>query len=90
MSQPHSQVKGPFAKQLSLELGPNGEIKTSQPFYETTVPGVFAVGDCATVMKSVSQGVAMVSHLLIYIVAIILIIFPGSSSGWRPGLSIGC
>lgn len=57
--QPSSQVKGPFARQLSLELTPTGDIKTSQPFYETTVPGVFAVGDCATTMKAVSQSVAM-------------------------------
>ena len=57
--QPGSQVSGPFAKQLSLELIPSGDIKTSQPFYEASVPGVFAVGDCGNPMKAVSQAVAM-------------------------------
>ena len=28
-------------------------------FFETTVPGVFAVGDCATPLKAVTQAVAM-------------------------------
>ncbi|GKT77043.1 hypothetical protein ColTof4_09466 [Colletotrichum tofieldiae] len=56
---PYNQVKGPFARQVSLKLMPTGEIKTSQPFYETSVPRVFAVGDCATMMKAVSQAVAM-------------------------------
>ena len=57
--QPFTQVNAPFARQLSLELTPTGDIKTSQPFHETTVPGVFAVGDCASPMKAVSQAAAM-------------------------------
>ncbi|KAH8172389.1 pyridine nucleotide-disulfide oxidoreductase domain-containing protein [Sarocladium implicatum] len=57
--QPTCQVRGPFAQQLELELQPTGDIKTSSPFYETSVPGVFAVGDCATPIKAVSQAVAM-------------------------------
>lgn len=27
--------------------------------YETSVPGVFAIGDCATFMKSVTNAIAM-------------------------------
>ena len=29
------------------------------PFYESSVSGVFAVGDCATPIKSVAQAMAM-------------------------------
>lgn len=36
-----------------------GSILTSSPFYETSVRGVFAVGDCATLLKSVAQAMAM-------------------------------
>lgn len=57
--QPLSQAKGPFAQQLGLALTPTGDIATTPPFGETTVPGVFAVGDCATQLKAVSQAVAM-------------------------------
>lgn len=57
--QPLSQAKGPFAEQLGLSLTPTGDIATTPPFGETTVPGVFAVGDCATQLKAVSQAVAM-------------------------------
>lgn len=57
--QPVSQAKGPFSQQLGLALTPTGDIATTPPFGETTVPGVFAVGDCATQLKAVSQAVAM-------------------------------
>lgn len=57
--QPLSKARGPFAEQLGLELTPTGDIQTTQPFGETTVPGVFAIGDCATQLKAVSQAVAM-------------------------------
>lgn len=36
-----------------------GDIKVSPVFNETSMPGVFAVGDCATAMKSVTPAVAM-------------------------------
>lgn len=36
-----------------------GVIKTNQPFYETSVPGVFAVGDCASPMPAVNNAVVM-------------------------------
>jgi thioredoxin reductase len=41
--------------QLSLELMPSGEIKTLPPFDQTTVEGVFACGDAATLMRAVSM-----------------------------------
>lgn len=56
---PRTKVNGPFVHQLSLELTEKGDIKTIPPFYESSVAGVFAVGDCSTPLKAVSQAVAM-------------------------------
>ncbi|GAB1317428.1 Thioredoxin reductase [Madurella fahalii] len=56
---PKNEVNGPFVKQLGVELNEMGVIKTTQPFYETTVPGVFAAGDCAAPMPAVSNALAM-------------------------------
>lgn len=39
--------------------GNGGEIKVNWPFNETSVSGVFAVGDCANVLKAVIQAVCM-------------------------------
>jgi len=39
-------------------MAPQGDIKTSQPFYMTSEPGVFAVGDCAVPIKAVIQALA--------------------------------
>ncbi|KGO74476.1 Pyridine nucleotide-disulfide oxidoreductase, class-II [Penicillium italicum] len=50
---PKTEFNGPFAKQLGLQLTSDGDIKTSDPFYSTSVPGVFAAGDCAGPMKAV-------------------------------------
>lgn len=49
---PKTQINGPFAGQLGLELVPNGDIKTTE-FFSTSVPGVFAAGDCASALKAV-------------------------------------
>jgi gliotoxin/aspirochlorine biosynthesis thioredoxin reductase len=51
---PKSQLRGPLADQLELALTPSGDIATSPPFLETSVKGVFAVGDCSTMLKVVS------------------------------------
>ncbi len=51
---PLTEVNGPFAGQLGCELTPTGDYKTTNLFGETTVPGVFAAGDCATMMKAVT------------------------------------
>ncbi|UKZ72375.1 hypothetical protein TrVFT333_000004 [Trichoderma virens FT-333] len=56
---PKTEVNGPFAKQLSLEMTETGAIKTNLPFYETSVNGVFAVGDCASSMPAVVNALAM-------------------------------
>ncbi|KAJ5438530.1 uncharacterized protein N7458_009528 [Penicillium daleae] len=56
---PKTEINGPFANQLSLPLTEGGDIQTLQPFYETSVPGVFAVGDCATPLKAVTPAISM-------------------------------
>ncbi|KAL5042774.1 hypothetical protein BDW71DRAFT_189360 [Aspergillus fruticulosus] len=56
---PKTEINGPFASQLSLALTEGGDIQTSQPFHETSVPGVFAVGDCATPLKAVTPAISM-------------------------------
>ncbi|KAJ5082263.1 hypothetical protein N7532_011306 [Penicillium argentinense] len=56
---PQTEVNGPFVKQLALTMTEGGDIQTTPPFHETSVPGVFAVGDCATPLKAVTPAVAM-------------------------------
>lgn len=41
------------------EVTNQGETKTKSVFFETSMPGVLAVGDCATPLKAVIQAVAM-------------------------------
>jgi thioredoxin reductase len=56
---PATKLNGPFAAQLGLEVDAQDNIVTSPPFYESSVSGFFAVGDCATPIKSVAQAMAM-------------------------------
>ncbi|KAL6716683.1 hypothetical protein ACLMJK_006251 [Lecanora helva] len=56
---PRSEVNGPFAHQLGLELTEQGDIKSNSFFYETSEPGVFAIGDCASPLKAVTNAIAM-------------------------------
>ncbi|KAI1120228.1 putative thioredoxin reductase glit-like protein [Nemania abortiva] len=55
---PKTELNGPFAQQLALELTPNGDIQTTPPFGETSVPGVFAAGDCASMGKIVANAIS--------------------------------
>ncbi|KAJ5190078.1 hypothetical protein N7491_007880 [Penicillium cf. griseofulvum] len=56
---PKTELNASFAEQLSLELTQGGDISVKPPFYESTnVPGVYAVGDCGSVGKAVSQALA--------------------------------
>ena len=55
---PKTQLKGPFAQQLGLELTPMGDIKTTPPFLQTSVRGCFAAGDCMTPFKVVPNAIA--------------------------------
>ena len=50
---PKTEINGPFAEQLEMHLTSDGDIKTTEPFYTTSVPGVFAAGDCSGPMKAV-------------------------------------
>ncbi|SPO06241.1 related to thioredoxin reductase [Cephalotrichum gorgonifer] len=50
---PVTKVNSPLAEQLSLELSDGGDILTTPPFFESSVPGVFAIGDCGVQMKAV-------------------------------------
>ncbi|RYP43675.1 hypothetical protein DL768_009793 [Monosporascus sp. mg162] len=55
---PFTRVKGPFAEQLGLELTPMGDYVVSPPFNATSMEGVFAAGDCATMFKIATNAVA--------------------------------
>ncbi|KAF7534613.1 hypothetical protein G7054_g6081 [Neopestalotiopsis clavispora] len=48
-----------LVKQLGLEVTEEGDIKVTPPFNETSVPGVFAAGDAANVMKSAVDAMHM-------------------------------
>lgn len=56
---PKTEVNGPFVEQLQLELTDDGDIKTFGTFPESSVPGVFAGGDCGSSKKSVMQAMAL-------------------------------
>lgn len=48
---PETVAQGPFVAQLGLETTPAGDIKADYPFWQTSVPGVYAIGDCSTPYK---------------------------------------
>jgi thioredoxin reductase len=54
---PQTRAQGPFAEQLGLAVTPNGEIQAEYPFWGTSVPGVWAVGDCSTPYKVVASAI---------------------------------
>ncbi|KAK9784504.1 putative Thioredoxin reductase glit [Seiridium cardinale] len=56
---PDSKQSSPFAEQLGVELAPQGYVQTVAPFNATNVPGVFAAGDCATLIKAVPTATMM-------------------------------
>ena len=56
---PKGVLNGPFVEQLNLETTPQGGIKVNAPFKETSVSGVFAVGDCGTPMQAVPIALSM-------------------------------
>ena len=46
-------------EQLGLEYGPIGEVRTLPPFCKTTLEGVYAAGDCASMMKIIPNAINM-------------------------------
>ena len=56
--QPFTQLSGSFDAQLGLEKTPFGDIKVEHPFPATSVPGVYAAGDCASPFKNASMAIA--------------------------------
>ncbi|KAI1081673.1 FAD/NAD(P)-binding domain-containing protein [Whalleya microplaca] len=60
---PNFELNGPFAKELGVELTPQGHIDAQPPFFSTSVPGVYAAGDCATMMKAVPVATMMGSSV---------------------------
>lgn len=51
----HFKLRGTLAEQLGVELlSTGGTIKVSPPFNQTSVKGVFAAGDCMSVMQNVT------------------------------------
>ena len=52
---PKTQLTGTLAQQLGLELTAAGDIKTTPPFYQTSVPGIFTGGDTSYPVKIVSN-----------------------------------
>jgi thioredoxin reductase len=52
---PKMRLKGDLATQLGLDTSPQGTIKINPPFNQTSVKGVFAAGDCASPMQTVTS-----------------------------------
>ncbi|RLL99572.1 hypothetical protein CFD26_108038 [Aspergillus turcosus] len=50
---PRTQQASAIPAQLGLEMTPDGDIKVFDAMFETSMPGVFAVGDCASPHKFV-------------------------------------
>ncbi|KAI0408992.1 hypothetical protein F4802DRAFT_308033 [Xylaria palmicola] len=60
---PDFELNGSFAKDLEVEVTPQGHINALPPFFNTNVPGVFAAGDCATPLRSVPTATMMGSFV---------------------------
>jgi gliotoxin/aspirochlorine biosynthesis thioredoxin reductase len=53
---PKTIIGGPFSQQIDLEMTSEGRILVESEFQETSVRGVFAVGECASFLKEESTG----------------------------------
>lgn len=56
---PDTELDRTFIDQLGLEISERGDILTVPPFCQTTVPGVYAAGDCASPMKIIPNAISM-------------------------------
>ena len=59
---PLSKLNNSLPQQLELAFSPLGEIKVTPPFYQTSVDGIFAAGDCASPLKIIPNAVTMGSY----------------------------
>lgn len=57
--QPTTIASSPLIRQLGLELDDRGDIKSTPPFFQTNVNGVFVAGDCATPFKIIPMAMFM-------------------------------
>lgn len=55
--QPWTGLRGPLPSQLGVDITPMGDIKVEHPFPATTIPGVYAAGDCASPFKNASMAI---------------------------------
>lgn len=56
---PLTKLDRKFADQLGLNISKMGDIEVMPPFCKTNVAGVYAAGDCATPMKTISNAMTM-------------------------------
>lgn len=59
---PSTSCVSPLVKELGLVTTPTGIIEVTQPFCQTSVSGIFAAGDCASMMQSIPYAIAMGAH----------------------------
>ncbi|KAK8105171.1 uncharacterized protein PG998_004581 [Apiospora kogelbergensis] len=57
--QPSTHVDLPFFAQLGVSVDERGDIRTTPPFYQTEITGVFAAGDCASPFKIIPNAMLM-------------------------------
>jgi thioredoxin reductase len=55
---PPTKLRGDLHKQLGLALTPKGTILVNPPFNQTSLEGIFAAGDCASLMQTVTTAQA--------------------------------
>ncbi|KAK8150465.1 hypothetical protein MY1884_007969 [Beauveria asiatica] len=55
--QPPTKARSGLVDQLGLEKNPNGDIKVSVPFQQSSVRGVFAAGDACSMLKNVPNAI---------------------------------
>ncbi len=81
---PLAKLDRTLADQLGLEFGPIGEIKVNPPFHQTSVPGVYAAGDCASMFKIIPNAISMGSYAGAGVARELPRREIGSSEDWNP------
>ncbi|RWA08684.1 hypothetical protein EKO27_g6428 [Xylaria grammica] len=55
--QPDTRANSEIVKQLGLKTNERNDIVTKMPFYQTSVAGIFAAGDCASPFKMIPNAI---------------------------------